>query len=486
MRLSRRARAGVPDGRSPRRPPGPASAWRCSTCRPASSARPSTRAGRPQARRRTRRAAAARDRRAGGAGRPSRGVAELRLGAGHTADPGRSTRAARRTLLEQLRRRASTASASRHPAAVARGRRARAVPARHAEGRPRARPRDRLSRAAPTAWSSIRRRSAPRGRRGAEGGAPGRCSHEIDRTVTPMGGRLLRAGCCGRCSRSSRSRIGSTPSRSSRSAPPSAPSCATRSRRPRPRAARGARGARHGGAARPRSLRQSLAAVPRVRMLLAGCRRRSSRSLLAELDDLADVRDAIDRDARRRAAGARPRRRHDPRRRRPELDELRDDQPLGQAAHRRDGGGRARAHRHRLAQDPLQPRVRLLHRGLEVEPARVPADYHRKQTIAGGERFITPALKEYEEKVLGADERILARELEIFEALRTRWPPRRPRIQDTARALATLDVLAGWPRRRPSQLHQAAHARRRRAVATDARHPVVERTVAARRSCPTT
>ena len=48
----------------------------------------------------------------------------------------------------------------------------------------------------------------------------------------------------------------------------------------------------------------------------------------------------------------------------------------------------------------------------------VPADYHRKQTIAGGERFITPALKEYEEKVLGADERILERELEIFEALR--------------------------------------------------------------------
>ena len=50
----------------------------------------------------------------------------------------------------------------------------------------------------------------------------------------------------------------------------------------------------------------------------------------------------------------------------------------------------------------------------------VPADYHRKQTIAGGERFITPALKEYEEKVLGADERILERELELFERLRAR------------------------------------------------------------------
>src|SRR4029434_5040806 len=50
----------------------------------------------------------------------------------------------------------------------------------------------------------------------------------------------------------------------------------------------------------------------------------------------------------------------------------------------------------------------------------VPADYLSKQTIAGGERFITPALKEYEEKVLGADERILEREIALFEALRER------------------------------------------------------------------
>jgi DNA mismatch repair protein MutS len=64
----------------------------------------------------------------------------------------------------------------------------------------------------------------------------------------------------------------------------------------------------------------------------------------------------------------------------------------------------------------------------------VPADYHRKQTIAGGERYITPALKEYEEKVLGADERILERELEIFEALRTAVAAESPRIQATARA----------------------------------------------------
>ena len=94
----------------------------------------------------------------------------------------------------------------------------------------------------------------------------------------------------------------------------------------------------------------------------------------------------------------------------------------------------------------------------------MPADYQRKQTIAGGERFVTPALKEYEEKVLGADERILERELELFEALRRRVAAEAPRIQDTARALATLDVLAALAETAAvAQLHQAAPARRRRA-----------------------
>src|SRR5918912_152100 len=72
----------------------------------------------------------------------------------------------------------------------------------------------------------------------------------------------------------------------------------------------------------------------------------------------------------------------------------------------------------------------------------VPDDYQRKQTIAGGERFVTPALKDYEERVLGADERIVERELEIFEALRQRVAAEAPRILDSARALAALDVMA--------------------------------------------
>jgi DNA mismatch repair protein MutS len=73
--------------------------------------------------------------------------------------------------------------------------------------------------------------------------------------------------------------------------------------------------------------------------------------------------------------------------------------------------------------------------------ALVPADYIRKQTIAGGERFVTPELKEYEEKVTSADARILEREAELFEALRGRVAGAARRIQATAAVLAALDVL---------------------------------------------
>ena len=72
-----------------------------------------------------------------------------------------------------------------------------------------------------------------------------------------------------------------------------------------------------------------------------------------------------------------------------------------------------------------------------------PADYERKQTIAGGERFSTPALRDYEAKILGADARILARELVIFEELTRAVAAEASRIQTSARALATLDALAG-------------------------------------------
>ena len=72
----------------------------------------------------------------------------------------------------------------------------------------------------------------------------------------------------------------------------------------------------------------------------------------------------------------------------------------------------------------------------------VPADYQRRQTLTNGERFVTPALKEYEERVLTAAERIDARERDLFEALRASVSMEVARLQCAGRALAELDVYA--------------------------------------------
>jgi DNA mismatch repair protein MutS len=106
----------------------------------------------------------------------------------------------------------------------------------------------------------------------------------------------------------------------------------------------------------------------------------------------------------------------------------------------------------------------------------VPADYQRRQTLAGAERFVTPALKEYEEKVLTAAERIETRERELYDALRVMVGKQIARVQCAARIVAELDVLA-------SLADVAAREGYARPVLTDGydleivagRHPVVER-----------
>jgi DNA mismatch repair protein MutS len=74
--------------------------------------------------------------------------------------------------------------------------------------------------------------------------------------------------------------------------------------------------------------------------------------------------------------------------------------------------------------------------------ARVPSDYERKQTLVNAERYTTPELKEYEAKVLGAEERIIELEVELFNDVRRRVAHQVKRIQGVARAVAMLDVLA--------------------------------------------
>jgi DNA mismatch repair protein MutS len=82
---------------------------------------------------------------------------------------------------------------------------------------------------------------------------------------------------------------------------------------------------------------------------------------------------------------------------------------------------------------------------LEVSRANlhlVPADYIRKQTLVNAERFITAALKDYETRVLGADDARVRREAALFQELRRHLGEQAPRLKKVARALAVLDVLA--------------------------------------------
>ncbi len=73
--------------------------------------------------------------------------------------------------------------------------------------------------------------------------------------------------------------------------------------------------------------------------------------------------------------------------------------------------------------------------------SRVPEDYERRQTLANAERFTTPELKELEAKVLGAEEKILALEAQLFRSIREEIQKETRNLQSTARALATLDAL---------------------------------------------
>jgi DNA mismatch repair protein MutS len=116
--------------------------------------------------------------------------------------------------------------------------------------------------------------------------------------------------------------------------------------------------------------------------------------------------------------------------------------------------------------------------GIEIthaHTARVPAEYVRRQTLTGAERYVTPELKAYESRVLGADERRRRLEYELFEDVRRRVAARAADLLRTARAVARLDVLAA--------LAEVAHVRGhvRPLVTTgdtlhivDGRHPVLE------------
>jgi DNA mismatch repair protein MutS len=312
---------------------------------------------------------------------------------------------------------------------------------------------------------------------GTEGGRSGSLLDEIDRTVTAMGGRMLRQWLVRPLVALARiqDRLDAVEDFAFRTTERGKLRDTLRGlhdlERLVARVSLGTAGPRDVGA-----LGQSLALVPRIRAGVQELAAPLTRSLAAEVDDLAELRDAIlqtliDEPPAVARDGGMIRDGVDA-----ELDELRTISRGGKSAiAAMEDGERART-----GIPSLKIRYnRVFGYYIEISKSNlssVPADYIRKQTVAGGERFITPGLKEYEDKVLSADERISVREVELFEALCRRIAGESMRILETARAVATLDVLAALGDTAAAAnftkpfLHEADEFQ-----ATDARHVVVER-----------
>jgi DNA mismatch repair protein MutS len=203
------------------------------------------------------------------------------------------------------------------------------------------------------------------------------------------------------------------------------------------------------GVATPRdlaALRQSLARIPLLRRFLENCSAARLKALHGQIDELADVNQRLEESL---AADPSPlqsdagiiRRGFDA-----ELDDLRD---LSQHSRQVIASMEDRE-RKRTNIASLKIRFnQVFGFYLEISKANlhlVPADFERKQTLVNAERFTTPELKEYERKVLAADERIAEIEKRLFAEMRAWVAQQSPRLRRTGAAVAQLDVLSNLAR----------------------------------------
>ncbi|MFQ5723142.1 MAG: DNA mismatch repair protein MutS [Terriglobia bacterium] len=228
------------------------------------------------------------------------------------------------------------------------------------------------------------------------------------------------------------------------------------------------------------ALRQTLERLPGVRELLQPLATARLKELRAGVDELADLRELI----RRAISDEPPATLSDPGAIRPaysaELDELRQLRSHGQQ-YIAEMEARERT---RTGVSSLKVRFNNVF-GYYIEIskpnlARVPADYERKQTLVNAERFTTPELKEYERKVLSAEEKIAELERRLFAEVRGQVVAASRRLRATAAALAQLDVLSSL-----AQLALAGNYCRPEfsdsgeLAVVHGRHPVIERLGAA-------
>jgi len=233
------------------------------------------------------------------------------------------------------------------------------------------------------------------------------------------------------------------------------------------------------GSATPRdllALRQSLAALPTIRSLLAPLDAGLIRALRSAWDDLTDVHDRIERAILPDAPlstreGGIIREGYDP-----ELDVLRKTCREGKLWIAQ----LEARERQRTGIESLKVRFNSVF-GYYIEVTkpnlpRVPPDFIRKQTLANAERFMTAELKELENQVTGAEARMKAAEQELFEQVRAGVAGTTPRLQTMAEALALLDVVAGLAE--AAAVHRYVRPELHEGGVIDireGRHPVVER-----------
>jgi DNA mismatch repair protein MutS len=235
------------------------------------------------------------------------------------------------------------------------------------------------------------------------------------------------------------------------------------------------------GQAGPRelvALRKSLAQLPVLRNFVTPPPIGGSELLCRlhdEIDELADVRETLERSIADEPPGLSS----DPGMIRPgyhaELDELRN---LSQHSKQIIAAMEERE-RKRTGIGSLKIRFNQVF-GYYIEISRpnlhlAPADFERKQTLVNAERFTSPELKEYERKILAADERILEIERQLFVDIRSSIAAKAARLRRTASAVARLDVLSGFAKlaadrgyARP-EFNEAGEL-----LLVAARHPVIE------------
>jgi DNA mismatch repair protein MutS len=229
------------------------------------------------------------------------------------------------------------------------------------------------------------------------------------------------------------------------------------------------------------ALRSSLARVPLARGYLANCTSARLAGLREQMDELGDVAERIESTI----AENPPAQSTEPgvvrRGFLSELDELRD---LGQRG-RQFIAAMEERERKRTGIGSLKIRYNQVF-GYYIEISRAnlhlaPPDYERKQTLTNAERFTSTELKEYERKVLEADERIAEIEARVFAELRQWIATQAARLRRTAVAIAQLDVLVDFARLAAARNYaRPEFTEDGEMIIVGGRHPVIEKLLEAR------